>query len=205
MRTLALVGMAMVLGGCKTSEPPGGNQDLSMNSGDLAATSDLGNAASIDLANATGGMTLTSTAFADGAAIPIAHAWNQCNPPGNNKNPPLDIGGVPAGTQSLAIMVEDDNVVFAHWGAWDLPPTMTTILKGASATATYPQALNSFGNKGYEGPCPPTGQTHTYKLTVYALDVATLGQPDGSMYADVATALAGHIKAQATLNGKYTR
>ncbi|MDB4970648.1 MAG: phospholipid-binding protein family [Myxococcales bacterium] len=205
MRTLALVLMAMAMG-CRTSDPPGGSQDLSTDTRDLTITDDLAGASRADLANSTGAMSLTSTAFAEGGAIPLAQSWNQCSPVGNNNNPPLKIAGVPAGTQSLAILVEDNDVVFAHWGAWDLPATMTTVAEGSSKTATYPQAFSDFGSKGYQGPCPPAGGTgHSYKFAVYALDVATLGKPDGTAYADVVTAMAGHIKAQATLNARYAR
>ena len=32
-----------------------------------------------------------------------------------------------------------------------------------------PTAGNSWGNKKYEGPCPPKGSVHSYVFTLYAL------------------------------------
>ena len=34
------------------------------------------------------------------------------------------------------------------------------------------QGNNSFGNTGYNGPCPPGGKSHHYIFKIYAVDTA---------------------------------
>jgi Raf kinase inhibitor-like YbhB/YbcL family protein len=59
---------------------------------------------------------------------------------------------------------------------------------------------------GYDGPCPPWNdeRPHRYHFRVYALDIAHLEVDDGFELADVRTAIAGHVLAEAELIGTYT-
>ena len=59
---------------------------------------------------------------------------------------------------------------------------------------------------GYDGPCPPWNDAipHRYVFTLYALDVARLDVPHRFTGADVRSAMAGHILAQASVTGRYT-
>jgi Raf kinase inhibitor-like YbhB/YbcL family protein len=48
-------------------------------------------------------------------------------------SPGLKIAGVPAGTKSLALVVEDPNApggVFTHWLVWNIPAGVTKIADG---------------------------------------------------------------------------
>jgi Raf kinase inhibitor-like YbhB/YbcL family protein len=59
---------------------------------------------------------------------------------------------------------------------------------------------------GYDGPCPPWNdeRMHHYRFSVHALDVDRLGLDGRFTLADVRTAMAGHVLAEATLTGTYT-
>ena len=106
-------------------------------------------------------MTLSSTAFAENAAIP-----SQFTCDGVNESPPLNWSAPPSGTQSIALILEDLDRSFLHWLAYDLPPTQTSLDAGYVPSLT---AVNDFNKLGYDGPCPPAGEQHRYRFTVLAL------------------------------------
>lgn len=143
-------------------------------------------------------MQLTSTAFSEGESIPARYTCD-----GDDISPPLDLDGLPAGTQTLALVMDDPDAprgVWDHWVAFDIAPR-TEIPENVGPLGVG--GANSWGRTGYGGPCPPSG-THRYYFTVYAADAQlTLGP--GATKADVLEALEGHIVAQATLMGTYTR
>src|SRR5262245_57517426 len=122
-------------------------------------------------------LTLTSTAFGPNGAIPTKHTCE-----GSDVSPPLAWTGVPAGTNSLVLIVDDPDapdpaapkVTWVHWVLYDLPTTATGLPDG---TGTLPpgtrQGQNDWKRPGYGGPCPPVGR-HRYFHKLYALDT-TLG------------------------------
>ena len=63
--------------------------------------------------------------------------------------------------------------------------------------------LNSWGNTGYGGPCPPVGR-HRYFHSIYALDcvLPDLETPEKN---PLLVAMDGHILAHAILVGTYER
>src|SRR5581483_567324 len=68
--------------------------------------------------NAPQTISVTSTAFAPGKAIPREFSGY-----GENVSPPLKLAGLPPDAQALAIVVDDPdapNGTFTHWTAWDL-------------------------------------------------------------------------------------
>ena len=71
--------------------------------------------------------------------------------------PAFRIADVPKGTKYLSFRLADYNASFNHGGG-------EIAYKGSGAIPA-----GAFGG-GYQGPCPPTGQTHTYEWTVDALD-----------------------------------
>ena len=103
----------------------------------------------------------------------------RCIAPGGNRSPQVSIAGLPAGTRSLAIVMDDPDAlpiageVWAHWLVVDLPASSTTVAEGASLGAPARQGRTGGGRTGYEGPDPPSGD-HTYVLTVYALSAPSL-------------------------------
>jgi Raf kinase inhibitor-like YbhB/YbcL family protein len=143
---------------------------------------------------------------------------------GANLSPPLEWSGVPEGTQSLALLVDDPDSEppgFVHWVIYNIPPTSTGLPEGVSAEATLPdgtfQGANDFAlfaaegqtfpggapiNRiGYDGPCP--GDTHHYVFKLYALD-ASLDVPAEATMADLLAAMDGHVLGEAEVTGVYT-
>ena len=57
--------------------------------------------------------TLTSTAFTDGAAIPVKHTCD-----GVDVSPPLAWSGAPAGTRSFALIADDPDAPAGSWVHW---------------------------------------------------------------------------------------
>jgi len=143
-----------------------------------------------------GNLKLTSSAFEDGGEIP-----RECGYKNGNKVPPLTVSGIPEGTKSLALIMDDPDAmepagkVWVHWVAWNIEPT-TTELENLTT-----EGMTDFGEVGYGGPAPPD-KRHTYVFKLYALD-SELDLPDKSTKADVEKAMEGHIVDQATLTGTY--
>ncbi len=149
---------------------------------------------------------LRSTAYVDGADIPRKFTCE-----GPNVSPALQWDAPPAGTQSLAIVMDDPDApsgTWVHWVLFNLPASTRELPEGLSKAAELKdgskQGRNDFGRTGYEGPCPPHGPAHRYSLRLYALDTK-LGLRAGSTKLDVEKAMRGHVLAQAELMGKYKR
>jgi Raf kinase inhibitor-like YbhB/YbcL family protein len=150
-------------------------------------------------------MELSSAAFEDGGAIPSDYTCD-----GQDISPALSWSGAPAGTQSFALIVDDPDSPsgdFTHWIIFNIPAD-TSELVAAITTAPLSvvvwQGENDFGTIGYRGPCPPSGSSHHYRFTLYALEV-TLELTAGATKAQVLGAMQGHILAQAELVGIYQR
>lgn len=148
-----------------------------------------------------GTFTLTSTAFTEGATIPTRYTYNlagQCS--GENVLPALAWTNPPANTKNFAITMHDpDGGNWVHWVQFNIPSGMTSLTEVPGGPDIGVKGLNDFGELGYGGPCPPSGNHH-YIFTLYALD-ATLGLTQGATRGQVNAAMAGHILGQATLTG----
>ncbi|HUL42532.1 MAG TPA: YbhB/YbcL family Raf kinase inhibitor-like protein [Burkholderiales bacterium] len=152
-------------------------------------------------------MTLTSASFPNNGAIPRRYTCD-----GEDISPPLMWTGLPAGTKSLALVVDDPDapdpaapkLTWVHWVLYNIPPT-TTGLPEAVSKKNLPsgtlQGLNDWKRTGYGGPCPPIGR-HRYFHKLYALDsvIPDLGTPTK---AALEKAITGHILARAELIGTY--
>jgi len=144
-------------------------------------------------------MELTSRAFENGGWIPSKYTCD-----GENISPPLEITGVPAGAQSLALVMDDPDApmgTFDHWVVWNIAPDTSRIEEGEQPEGV--PGRSSFGRLDYGGPCPPSG-THTYRFKLYALDTR-LDLRRGASKAELERAMEGHIIEQALLEGKYSR
>ena len=143
---------------------------------------------------------LTSTAFASGTPIPRRHTCE-----GEDLSPPLVWSDLPAGTRSLALLVDDPDApggVFTHWTGWGLDPDAGSLHEGEG---TPHEGRNDFGTVGYRGPCPPRGHgRHRYFFRLYALDAA-LDVSAGASRAELDRALAAHELDLAELVGTYER
>jgi Raf kinase inhibitor-like YbhB/YbcL family protein len=149
---------------------------------------------------------LTSTAFAEGQPIPEKHTCD-----GRDSSPPLHWSGLPTGSRSLALIVDDPDApvgTWVHWVLYGLAPDLEGlpenvdksqyVLRGAR------QGLNDFRRLGYGGPCPPPGKPHRYFFKLYALD-AELDLKPGATKKELLRAMEGHILATGQLMGTYAR
>jgi len=154
-------------------------------------------------------LTITSTAFAPNASIPSLYTCE-----GKDVSPPLAWSGVPAGTQSLALIVDDPDapdpaapkMTWVHWVLYDIAAAAGGLPEAVNSTALPAgtrEGVNDWGRAGYGGPCPPIGR-HRYFHKLYALDTVLpeLKRPDK---AALEKAMQGHILAQAALIGTYQK
>jgi Raf kinase inhibitor-like YbhB/YbcL family protein len=111
-------------------------------------------------------------------------------------SPPLDWDGAPPGTKSLALVIDDSNTPitpYVYWIVFDINPATSAILEGQLPPGAR-QAQNSTGKAAYDPPCPGA-QSHTYRITIYALN-KTINLPNGtsllSAWSAIAAAAIGH-------------
>jgi Raf kinase inhibitor-like YbhB/YbcL family protein len=154
-------------------------------------------------------LTLTSTAFTAGASIPAKYTCD-----GADVSPPLSWTGVPTGTRSLVLIVDDPDApdpaapqrTWVHWVVCDIPPDAPGLPEGVGPHALPGGARtgsNDWKKTVYGGPCPPIGR-HRYFHKLYALDVVLpdVGKPSK---AELEKAMQNHVIEQAELVGTYQR
>lgn len=154
-------------------------------------------------------MKLESPAFAPQGEIPARFTCE-----GGDVSPPLAWSGLPAGTKSLALVVDDPDapdpkapkMTWVHWVLYNLPADAGGLAEGAGSAglpAGAKQGLNDWQRAGYGGPCPPIGQ-HRYFHKLYALDTVLpdLGKPSK---ARLEQAMQGHVLGKAELVGVYQK
>jgi Raf kinase inhibitor-like YbhB/YbcL family protein len=140
---------------------------------------------------------VSSSAFQQGEFIPSKYSCQ-----GDNVNPELKLSGLPMGTKSIALIMDDPDApagTFNHWIVWDIP--MTEVINENSSPGTT--GNNGRGEAKYTGPCPPSG-THHYHFKVFALD-AMLSLPTGTEREKFENAMKGHIIGSTELIGLYRK
>jgi Raf kinase inhibitor-like YbhB/YbcL family protein len=151
-------------------------------------------------APATGPMSLTSPSFTDSGRLPTSATCI-----GGATSPALQWTNVPAGTQSLELLVTDPNAptgTLSHWVLYNIPPASTGAPAGSAPAGAQP-GLDSFGLPFYLPPCPlPPGSTHHYVFELFASKrVLRFALPPTD--SQVRAALNGNVLASATLVGTY--
>lgn len=144
-------------------------------------------------------LAIQSPAFVHEMPIPKKYTCQ-----GEDINPPLNIEGIPKGTKSLVLIMDDPDAphgTWDHWIVWNLPPQEEIPENSVPGGAV--QGKNSWGRNDYGGPCPPSG-THRYYFKLYALD-DKLNLPRSAAKKDVEAAMSGHILSQAVLMGTYKK
>ena len=155
------------------------------------------------------GFALTSSDFRDQGEMP---AELTCE--GADTSPALSWSGLPEGTRSLALIVDDPDApdpkaprrTWVHWVVYDLPPGQKGLVRGAgsgSLPAGARLGSNDWNKAAWGGPCPPIGR-HRYFFKLYALDT-TLGDLRTPNKAALEKAMQGHILAKAELVGTYQK
>jgi Raf kinase inhibitor-like YbhB/YbcL family protein len=156
-------------------------------------------------------MKLTSPAFDDNGLLPRRFAAE-----GGNISPPLSWDGIPAGTSSLVLIVEDIDIplpkflmrTWVHWVVFDIPADSTGLPEGIARSAEVPgggiQGRTSYLRPGWGGPAP-VGGAHRYAFRLYALD-CVLGLPARRTgKKNLVSRMDGHLLAKAELVGKYAK
>ena len=140
-------------------------------------------------------LVISSPEFVEDGLIPAKFTCK-----GKGFNPALVIDGVPDGTQSMALILEDPDApqgVFTHWVVFDIQPANSISENSGQGVS----ALNSLGQMGYTPPCPPSG-VHRYFFHVFALDRGLNLRP-GSTRTEVEEAMKPHVLAFGTLMGRF--
>jgi Raf kinase inhibitor-like YbhB/YbcL family protein len=148
---------------------------------------------------ATNHMQISSTSFSAGGVIPEKYSSY-----GQNVSPALTWTDVPAGTESIVLLVEDPDAPkpqpFVHWLVYNIPPSTTSIAEGQPPTGVV--GTNGTGSIGYYGPKPPSG-THHYHFKVFAVD-RQLSLKEGASKEDVMKAIDYHTLGQGEIVATYS-
>ena len=152
---------------------------------------------------------LTSAEFSENGSIPSVHTCE-----GKDTSPSLAWSGLPEGTKSLVLIVDDPDapdpaaprMTWVHWVLYNIPADAAGLAEGVAPgdlPADTKEGLNDWKLTGYGGPCPPIGR-HRYFHKLYALDTVLpdLGKPTKTV---VEKAMEGHILGQAELVGTYQK
>lgn len=152
-----------------------------------------------------GDLSLSATDFDDGEQMPDYVGYAN-----ENESPELKIDGVPDGTESLVLVLDDPDAkpvagfTFDHWLVWNIGSDVDTIPRDWSPTpedATV--GYNDFVEAGYAGPSPPD-ESHAYRFKLLALD-SELGLPPEARKAvlDLTIAMEAEVLASTQLVGTY--
>jgi Raf kinase inhibitor-like YbhB/YbcL family protein len=153
---------------------------------------------------------LTSPAFGPSGTIPKKYTCD-----GQNVSPPLAWSGLPEGTRSVAVIMDDPDApagVWVHWVLYDAPAGSSGLAEGVAKKESLPDGTKQgqsggvieFETIGYTGPCPPKGKPHRYIFRAYALKEPTGLAPRAAKSALLA-AIKDKILGQAELTGLYGR
>ncbi len=150
---------------------------------------------------------LKSPAFKHKGKIPAIFTCE-----GKDISPELNISGVPEGTKSLVLIMDDPDApmgTWVHWVVYNIPPTIHTLKRNFPRKEKLPNGIiqgeNSWGKIGYGGPCPPKNNgAHKYVFKLYAID-KKLNLPPGARKNEILIAIKKHILASTILIGTYER
>jgi Raf kinase inhibitor-like YbhB/YbcL family protein len=163
-----------------------------------------------------GGFTVTSPSVSEGATIGEKHVFAGFGCTGGNKSPALAWSDAPADTKSFAVTVYDPDAPTGsgwwHWVVFNIPVGTTELkegagdAKGALLPAGSVQSVTDFGQPGFGGPCPPTGdKPHRYIFTVHALKLEKLPLEPSASGAMIGFFLGQNTIAKASVTGIYGR
>lgn len=154
-------------------------------------------------------LSITSPSFEHNGPIPTEFTCE-----GRDVSPALTWSGVPNGTKSIVLIVDDPDapdpaapkMTWVHWVLYNIPPTVNGLgeaVQPDDLPEGTQEGINSWGRTGYGGPCPPIG-THRYFHKLYALDAELNGLlvPNKE---HIEKAIADHVLAKAEIIGTYKK
>jgi Raf kinase inhibitor-like YbhB/YbcL family protein len=153
-----------------------------------------------ELPSAPENVRVTSPAFDEGQTIPKRFTCD-----GEEVSPPLAFRDVPPRARELALVVEDpDADRFVHWTVLRIPPDTAMISEGHVPSGSI-ETENSFGDRGWGGPCPPEGdEPHRYVFALYALS-RPIGLDEDASPDEVRSAIGDAAIARGRLTAEYGR
>jgi len=191
MLIAVILSVLVIFGGCTSTTSVSTPQSLSgpsqpAQSGQQPAQS----------AGSSGTLTLTVDSLSPGAALPDVYTCK-----GASESPQVSWSGVPEGTKSLVLIVDDPDATtgtFTHWLVYNIPPGSGELAQGQPNVKVLSneaqQGEGSSGSRGYYPPCPPIGSTHRYIFRLYAADIY-IALPTADRAA-IEQALKGHTLAK---------
>lgn len=157
------------------------------------------------------GLQVSSPAFADGQPMPVRFTQD-----GASLCPPLQWEGLPPGTQSCVLLVEDADIPLprplVHLIVHSIPADVTDLDEGevplrlvGHAPRGYACGRNALGRPGWKAPTPPPGHgPHRYAFQVFALGARPdFPYPPGRTL--LMRTIRPHILAQGRTIGTYER
>lgn len=155
---------------------------------------------------------LTSPAFKDGERIPVRFCLESVRG-GKNLSPPLEWTEPPEGTKSFALICIDNHPVaggWIHWAVVNIPASWRKLDEGASGTEKINPSVelkNSYGFRGWGGPCPPEGSgIHSYEFHLLAMPEEKIAIPaTPEITGDFLESLRKNCLGEAVLTGSFSR
>ncbi|MFA4877528.1 MAG: YbhB/YbcL family Raf kinase inhibitor-like protein [Methanoregula sp.] len=151
------------------------------------------------------GFTLQVDSLVPESVLPDVYTCN-----GSGISPELAWKNTPAGTKCLVLILDDPDApsgTFTHWILYNIPPSSTGMSPGQPNEKVLPdnsqQGRNTAGSRGYYPPCPPSGSTHNYVFSLYAVDMDII-QPTADRES-IDIALNGHTLAKAQVRTRFKR
>ena len=215
--------MAMLAFGCSGSGDDGGQAGSASDGGGGEGAGNVYKLAQqIDMS-----IEVSSTKFNETRRIPRTYTCER-----DDISPPFDWSGIPAGTVSIAVLVDSDQLVreevpdlfWVHWVLWNIPPDATGLPENVPKTAAVPsigpnagQGTNDEQNIGWSGPCKAglgigwtagnlrqqqSTAVGTYYFRVYALDTEIQLGSDATKN-DLLRAIDGHVLAGGVVTGEF--
>ena len=150
-------------------------------------------------------LSITSPAFKNSSSIPAIYTCIS-----KNVSPALAWSGQPSATKSFALIMDDPDApggTWVHWVIYNIPASARGLQEAAPTTAQLADGslngVNSWGNLGYGGPCPPSG-THRFFFKLYALDTMP-DLPSGANKQKLLSVMQDHVLAQGELMGTFSK
>lgn len=156
LRTIFALTFVTLLGACsrdgREMQEPSANQQES-----IAVTTTAG-----AVMTPVGGFALTPP-WAEGAQLDARFTCAA------GISPSLTFVNVASDIVTLALSIVDETTNNSvQWIVANIPPTQTAVAEGQVPIGSI-EATNALGIIGFGAPCPPAGETHTYRLTGYGL------------------------------------
>lgn len=147
--------------------------------------------------------TVTSPVFVDGKDLPARFGCAAYA--GQGKTPPLRWSGAPSTTtKAFAIVVDDPDTsdgAYVDWVLVNIDGTTNELIEGARPPKSV-EALNTSKKTAYVSPCPPKGQRHRYRFTLYALS-ERVQLKQGAPLKEALSVIAKHTVGRGRITGNF--